>query len=124
MPDSDICFTPATEQARMVRDGEISAVELMKAHLDQIGRVNPSVNAIVTLVADEALASAIEADQSRAQGDEFGPLHGLPAGIKDLVATRNIRTTMGSPIFADNVPASDAVIVSRMKSAGAIVIGK
>jgi len=124
MPDSDICFTPATEQARMVRGGEISAVELMQAHLDQIERVNPAVNAVVTLVADEALTGAAEADQSRARGDEFGPLHGLPAGIKDLVATRGIRTTMGSPIFADNVPDADAGIVSRMKSAGAIVIGK
>ncbi|MBT3942743.1 MAG: amidase, partial [Chloroflexi bacterium] len=84
MPDSDICFSPATEQARMVRDGEISAVELMQAHLDQIERVNPTVNAVVTLVADDALAGAADADAAQARGDELGPLHGLPAGIKDL----------------------------------------
>jgi amidase len=124
MPDSDICFTPATEQARMVRDGEISAVELMQAHLDQIERVNPAVNAVVTLVADDALAGAADADRAQASGEELGPLHGLPAGIKDLVSTAGIRTTMGSPIYADNVPSSDATIVSRMKTAGAIVLGK
>ena len=87
MPDSDICFTPATEQARMVRDGDISALELMQAHLDQIERVNPTVNAVVTLVADEALAGAAEADRRQASGDELGPLHGLPAGIKDRINT-------------------------------------
>ena len=124
MPDSDICFIPATEQARMVRDREVSAVELMRAHLGQIGRVNPVVNAIVTLVADKALAGAEEADRSQARGDDLGPLHGLPAGIKDLVPTSGILTTFGSPIFADNVPDADALIVRRMKSAGAIVLGK
>jgi amidase len=124
MPDSDICFIPATEQARMVRNGDISAVELMGAHLDQIERVNPAVNAVVTLVADEALAVAAEADRAQASGGELGPLHGLPAGIKDLVATAGIRTTMGSPIYTDNVPDADADIVTRMKSAGAIVLGK
>ncbi len=124
MPDSDICFTPATEQARMVRDGEISAVELMQTHLDQIELVNPAVNAVVTLVGDEALAGAADADKAQASGAELGPLHGLPAGIKDLVDTKGIRTTMGSSIYAENVPTSDALIVSRMKSAGAIVLGK
>ncbi|MDP6824304.1 MAG: amidase family protein, partial [Dehalococcoidia bacterium] len=124
MPDSDICFTPATEQARMVRDGEISAVELMQAHLGQIERVNPVVNAVVTLVTDDALEGAGKADRSQARGDDLGPLHGLPAGIKDMMATAGIRTTLGSPIYADTVPEQDAVIVGRMKTAGAIVLGK
>ncbi|MBT4515919.1 MAG: amidase, partial [Chloroflexi bacterium] len=79
---------------------------------------------VVTLVADDALAGAADADAAQARGDELGPLHGLPAGIKDLVATAGIRTTMGSPIYADNVPSADAEIVSRMKSAGAVVLGK
>lgn len=124
MPNRDICFTPATEQARMIRDREISAVELMQAHLDQIEEINPIVNAVVTLVADSAMDAASEADQAYANGAQLGPLHGLPAGIKDLVSTAGIRTTMGSPIYADTVPEKDAGIVRKMKSAGAVVIGK
>jgi amidase len=96
----------------------------MEAHLAQIERVNPKVNAIVTLLPERALEHARRADESLARGDEIGPLHGLPIAHKDLVWTKGIRTTFGSPIFADFVPDQDEIIVERLRSAGAITIGK
>lgn len=120
----EICVQPATEMARLIRDKGISAVELMEAHLRRIERVNPAVNAIVTLVPERALAGAQAADAALARGDALGPLHGLPVAHKDLVATKGIRTTFGSPIYADFVPETDALIVERLRAAGAITIGK
>ena len=123
--DSEICFMPATDMAALIRQKKLSAREVMQAHLRQIERVNPQVNAIVTLVPEDALmAQARSADESLANGKLLGPLHGLPVGVKDLVETKGIRTTYGSPLFADYVPDHDALIVERMKNAGAIVIGK
>ena len=124
MPDSEICFLTATELARRIRIREISAREVMETHLVQIERVNPKVNAIVTLVPEQALSMADAADEALARDDEVGPLHGLPIAHKDLVPTKGIRTTLGSPIFKDNVPDEDALIVQRLKNAGAITIGK
>lgn len=124
MSTTDLCFQPAVELARQIRSREISAVELLDAHLAQIERVNPRVNAIVTLVAEQARAQAAAADAALARGDTVGPLHGLPIAHKDLVATKGIRTTSGSPIYADNVPDQDALIVERLRAAGAIAIGK
>ena len=95
-----------------------------RAHLERIERVNPSVNAIVTLTAERAMAEAAAADERLASGAEVGPLHGLPVAHKDLVATAGIRTTYGSPIFADNVPDQDDLVVQRLRAAGAITIGK
>jgi amidase len=114
----------AREQAKLIADGEILSEELVNAHLDQIERVNPSVNAMVTLVAESALEQACEADMTRLAGENMGPLHGLPIAIKDLQNTKGILTTQGSPIYKDFVPDSDALIVERVKKAGAIVIGK
>ena len=97
----------------------------MKAHLARIGEVNPRLNAIVTLLPEERLlADAARADAAVAAGEPLGPLHGLPAAHKDLTLTRGIRTTFGSPIFADFVPEEDALIVERLRAAGAITIGK
>jgi len=124
MSSSEICFMTATELARLVRAKELSATEVLEAHLTQIEQVNPKVNAIVTLLPDQALAQAKTADQATARGAEVGPLHGLPIAHKDLVQTRGIRTTQGSPIFRDFVPDHDALIVERLKQAGAITIGK
>lgn len=97
----------------------------MRAFLDQIGRVNPAVNAITTLRrADELLAAARSADTARASGASLGPLHGLPLAVKDLADTQGIRTTYGSPIFTDHVPDTDEIFVERLRHAGAIIIGK
>ena len=122
---SDLCSAPATELARRIGGREVSAVEVMKAHLARIHEVNPRLNAIVTLLPEEALlAEAEKADRAVAAGDPLGPLHGLPVAHKDLTLTRGIRTTFGSPIFADFVPEEDALIVERLRAAGAITIGK
>ena len=86
--------------------------------------VNPELNAIVTLDREGALAAADEADQVLARGEPTGPLHGLPIAVKDLEDTAGIRTTYGSPIFRDHVPAADTLLVARLRRAGAIVIGK
>jgi amidase len=122
--EADVCFLPAIEMASLVRRKKISARELMDAHLKQIERVNPKVNAIVTLAAEQALEDARKADEEQAHGKMRGPLHGLPVAHKDLIETAGIRTTFGSPIFKDNVPTADAILVERVKRAGAISIGK
>ena len=114
----------ATELAARLRAKQISAREVMAAHLAQIERVNPKVNAIVTLVAERALADAARADEVIARGGPVGVLHGLPVAHKDLVATAGIRTTFGSPFYRDFVPKADAPIVTRIRAAGAITLGK
>jgi amidase len=122
--DSSICFLSAIEMARLIRAKKLSAREAMADHLKQIERVNPKVNAIVTLVADIAAGAAAKADEMQARKETLGPLHGLPVAHKDLFETRGIRTTFGSPLFKDYIPAEDDIVVERMRRAGAITIGK
>lgn len=124
MPMSDLCFLTATELTHLIRAKQLSAREVMQAHLEQIQRVNPLVNAIPTLLPERAMAGAAAADEAQAHGNPLGPLHGLPIAHKDLVPTRGIRTTWGSPIYRDFVPDQDALIVERIRAAGAIAIGK
>jgi amidase len=120
----EILFGTATDLARRIRARELSAREVMEAHLTQIERVNPRVNAIPTLLPERAMESAAAADERLAHGLEVGPLHGLPIAHKDLVVTKGVRTTFGSPILRDFVPDQDAVIVERLRDAGALMIGK
>lgn len=121
----EICFTEATVLVELLRTKKVSAVEVMKAHLSQIRRVNAKVNAIITLVEeDQLLAQAQASDDSLAKGNWLGPLHGVPIGVKDLNATKGIRTTYGSPLHKDDIPKSDCLLVQREKNAGGIVIGK
>src|SRR4051794_3668637 len=108
----------------MLRNREISARELLDAHLERIAAVDPSVNAIVTLDADGARAAADAADAALAAGDAVGPLHGLPVAHKDTHATGGMRTTWGSPLHADTVPLRDELVVARYAAAGAIRVGK
>jgi amidase len=121
---TDLCFLKATELADLIGTRQISACELMETHLAQIDRVNSRVSAIVTLLPEEAMEQAKAADERQARGDTLGPLHGLPIAHKDLVLTKGIRTTFGSPIYEKFVPDEDALIVERLKKAGAITIGK
>jgi len=120
----DLCFLSATELTRLIRTREVSCEEVMRAHLEQIERVNPMVNAIVTLLPERALDGARMADAAIASGQLVGPLHGLPVAHKDLLVTKGIRTTFGSPIYQDFVPDTDAILVERLRAAGAITIGK
>jgi amidase len=118
------CLLPAVEQAALIRQRAISAVELLEAHLAQIAQTNPHVNAIVTLVPEQAHANAVAADAAMASGQVLGPLHGLPVAHKDLALTKGIRTTFGSPLFREFIPDQNSLIVERMQQAGAITIGK
>ena len=121
---TNLCFLPATELVHRLRKKEVSAREVLSAHLAQIERVNPKVNAIVTLVAEQALEAANRMDVAITRGEIVGPLHGLPVAHKDLQPTRGIRTTYGSPIYHDHIPQEDSLVVERLKIAGAITLGK
>ena len=120
----EIMFISATELSARIRKKDISAREVMTAHLAQIERINPKVNAIVTLVADRAMADAARADEILARSGPVGVLHGLPVAHKDLVDTAGIRTTQGSPFYRDRVPTQNAPIVTRIRAAGALTLGK
>lgn len=122
--DSSLCFESAVEMARLIRAKKLSAREALAAHLKQIERVNPKVNAIVTLVPEMASEAAAKADEAQARKEKLGPLHGLPVAHKDLMETRGIRTTFGSPLYKDYIPAEDDLIVERIRRAGAITVGK
>jgi amidase len=121
---TSICFLGAVDMARLIRRKELSAREALAAHLKQIECVNPKVNAIVTLVPEMAAAAAATADEMQAHKEPLGPLHGLPVAHKDLFETNGIRTTFGSPLYRDYVPAEDDIVVERLRNAGAITIGK
>jgi amidase len=110
--------------AGMLRRREVSAREVIAAHIARIEAVDPAVNAVVTRCFEQATAKAAAADQALAQGEPPGLLHGLPVAHKDIVDTAGVRTTYGSPLFADNVPDRDELVVSRMAGAGAISLGK
>lgn len=122
---NELCFTPAVELAQRIRAKELSARELMTAELEQIERINPQVNAIVSMLdPEQALALADAADAKQARGEALGVLHGLPTAVKDLEDAAGFPTSMGSPIFAGTMPAHDTVMVERIRGAGALLIGK
>ena len=117
---TELCFTPARQLARLLQARELSATELMRAFIRRIERVNPKLNAIVTFLPDQALKRAKALDRLK----EKPLLAGLPIAYKDNVQTRGIRTTFGSPIYKDHVPNEDHLIVQRLSAAGAIMLGK
>jgi amidase len=122
--DDELCFRPATELARMVRDREVSAIELVEAHLRRIAAVNPLINAVVQLDAERALDAARAADDVLARRVAIGPLHGVPFTVKDNVETAGIVTAIGVVERASVVPDTDATAVARLKAAGGILLGK
>jgi len=122
--EADLVFEPATQLRARLRQREVSARELLEAHLSQIAGVNPDVNAIVTLAPDLAFELAAAADARRMKGEEAGPLDGLPVAHKDMVDTAGIRTTYGSPIDPGFVPAENALVIDRIQQAGAVTLGK
>jgi len=121
---SDLREHDAVTLAGLLRAREVSAREVVTAHIERIERVDPAVNAVVTRCFERALATAAAADESLARGGPAGLLHGLPVAHKDLADTAGVRTTYGSPLFASHVPDRDALIVERMAGAGAISLGK
>ena len=124
MADEDLTRKSAIELAALIRSRAISPRELLDAHLTVIERVNPKLNAVVTLAADHARDAAHQAEAAVMRGDELGLLHGLPIAIKDTTRTAGIRTTFGSPLFVDHIPDEDAEVVRRLKAAGAVVTAK
>ena len=124
MPPSDLCDGDAVTLAGLLRARQVSAREVVAAHINRIEEVDPAVNAVVTKTFDLALEKAAVADDALARGADTGLLHGLPVAHKDLVQTAGVRTTFGSPAFADHIPDTDDLIVERMSGAGAISLGK
>ncbi len=112
------------EASDLLRRKQISPVDLTAACLDRIERLNPALNAFITIMHDSALAEARAAEAEINAGNWRGPLHGIPIGLKDLIDTAGVKTTCGSALFADRIPAEDADIVRRLKTAGAVLIGK
>jgi amidase len=123
-PEQPLTKRSAVELAAMMRWRAVSPVEVLDAHLAAIARMNPRLNAIVTLAADESRAAARRAEAAIMAGEPLGSLHGLPFGVKDVTHTAGVRTTFGSPLFNDFAPAEDAEVVRRLKAAGAIMLAK
>lgn len=124
MADDTLCDRTAVELRRMIGAKQVSPVEVLEAHLARIERINPAINAIVAMDADRARAAARTAEAAVMRGDRLGPLHGLPLGVKDLEETEGLRTTWGSPQFADHIPKADEWHIAALRRAGAIVLGK
>ena len=121
---TDFAFASAAELASLIRNREVSPVEVMRATLARIEAGQPILNAFITDATEQAMEAARAAEAAVMCGAPLGPLHGVPLAVKDLVPTAGIRTTWGSLIFKDHVPDTDAEVVARMKRAGAIVVGK
>lgn len=122
--ERDLAFTPAVQLARLYRARSVSPLEVMQAVLARIDAVNPRVNAFVTLARDAALREARRATAGLRRGQALPPLFGVPVGIKDVTLTKGLLTTFGSTLFRDHVPEVDALVVQRLRAAGAIVLGK
>ena len=124
MEPIDLCFLTAGDLGRLVQRREISPVEIVQAHLERIERLEPTLNSFITLLPEQALAQARQAEQEIVAGAYRGPLHGVPLGLKDLYYTRGVKNTAGSRIFDDFVPDYDCTVMARFRQAGAILMGK
>ncbi|MEK9832149.1 MAG: amidase family protein, partial [Rhodospirillaceae bacterium] len=123
-PNTDLTRLSATALRDRIAAQEVSPVEVLDAHLAVIARLNPTLNAVVTLAEERARQEAMEIGAAITRGESPGPLAGLPVVIKDTTPTRDILTTFGSPLFADNIPDADAEVVARLRATGAIILGK
>src|SRR4051795_9362818 len=121
---ADMTTKSATELAAAIRAKELGSRELLESFVDRIERLNPAINAVVTLDVERAHKAADRADAATARGESFGPLHGLPITIKDAIATEGIRSTGGAVELTDHIPTADATAVAKLRAAGAIVFGK
>lgn len=121
---AELAYKPAAELAQMICDGEITAVELTEVYLTRIEEYNPALNAIITLDVAGARERARAADEALQRGESWGPLHGVPITIKDMLETKGLRTTSGHGPLRNHIPTRDATVVRRMREAGAIILGK
>lgn len=119
----ELAFTPALELARLIREKQLSPVELVRAYLERIETIDPTINSYITVAGDQALEAAAEAERAVGAGD-LAPFHGIPVGIKDLIDTAGIRTTCATEAWRDRVPDRDAAVAGKLKEAGFITIGK
>ena len=124
MKSTAICFLSIAEASALIASKELSPVDIIAAHLERIEETDGRLNSFITLLRDESLAAARDAERAIQSGDHIGPLHGIPIGLKDLYYTKGIRTTVGSKIMRDFVPDYDAAVTERFRDAGAIIIGK
>lgn len=121
---SDLTSLTLSEAAELLATRSVSAVELTQACLDRIGKLNPVLNAFITVTGEQALTVARERDEAIRRGKRVGPLHGVPIAVKDNIDTAGVRTTAGSELFKDRIPSEDAEVVRRLKEAGAVIVGK
>ena len=124
MNELEICYASAGQLAPMIKSGEISPVEIIDAHLSRIRATEPVLNSFITVLADEATTAARQAERDIRAGRHRGPLHGIPVGLKDLFNTGGVRTTSGSRIYDNYIPAQDCTVAARFREAGAILLGK
>ncbi|KAB2336918.1 amidase, partial [Actinomadura rudentiformis] len=124
MDGHELCYQDATALAELIATRQVSAVEVVRAHLERIEAVNPKINAMVTVLAEQALAAARGADRAVVAGEPTGPLHGVPFTIKDSLDVAEVVSTRGSALFRDHVPAADATAVARLKAAGGLPLAK
>lgn len=124
MEDESVCYLSATEMVKMIKTKKISPVEIVQALLERIERLNPKINAYCTILADLAQREAKRAEEALFLGKELGILHGVPLSVKDLICTKDILTTFGSRMYEHFIPDFDETVVRRLKSAGAIILGK
>lgn len=120
----DFCWSSGLEIIKAIKNKEASPVEILECYLDRIEKINPQINAIVTLTEESARAQAKKVEESLCKGELLGPLHGVPVTLKDNIFTQGAKTTFGSKLYENFVPDSDAVLVERLKAAGAIILGK
>ena len=124
MNKSDLPFLSASELSRLMAAKEVSPVEATEAYLERIESLDGKLRAFVTVTAELALAAAKEAEREIAAGNHRGPMHGVPVAVKDQIYTNGILTTGGSPVFNDFVPTEDATVITNLKKAGAVLLGK
>jgi len=124
MEKRQLPFLTVVALAHLIKTHEVSPVEVVEAHLERIERLNPQLHAFLTVCPEDARRAARTAEHEIAHGAYRGALHGIPCAVKDQLSTRGIRTTAGSPLFADVVPDEDATVIAKLHQAGAILLGK
>ena len=124
MAVDDLYYLTIAEAGRRLASKELSPVDLMRAHLQRIHDTNDRLNSFITILDDESMAAANAAERAIGSGGYLGPMHGIPVGLKDIIYTKGIRTTVGSRIMSDFVPDSDAAVTERLRAAGAVIVGK